>query len=253
MLKVTTLLIALFFVLRVFALPLNDSSQSLSQKKQIALIYKGPGSCPEDCSESAAEIARLAGLTPQFMSPTDDNPELFKNAAIWIQPGGKSSVVGKNMTPRMKDLIRQFVSEGGAYVGFCAGGFYATDLIGSTGNQGLGLIHAESSLYHEVNHDVEILSLNWNGTPRSIYWEGGPYFTLPQTAPLSALQQPISILATYPNGTAATITAQYGLGKVVVTGAHPEAPAWWSTSENVQDNDGVDHDLALDMVNKALK
>jgi glutamine amidotransferase-like uncharacterized protein len=199
-------------------------------------------------------LARLAGLTPQYIGPTDDNPELFNEAAIWIQPGGKSSVVGKNMTPKLKDLIRKFVSEGGAYVGFCAGGFYATDLIGQTGNTGLGLIHAESTLYREVNNYAEILSLNWNGKARNVYWEGGPYFTLPKTTSINSLQaNPISILATYPNGTAATIASHYGLGKVVVTGAHPEAPGWWSVSEKINDTDGVDHDLAVDMVLKALQ
>jgi hypothetical protein len=265
--KVVSLIIVLFFVCSVFAqnnpTPSNpisneaflseqisslqiDSIQKPTPKK-IALVYKGPGSCSEDCSEGAAEVARLAGLTPQYVGPTDDNPELFYEAAIWIQPGGKSSVVGKNMTPKLKDLIRKFVSEGGAYVGFCAGGFYATDLIGQTGNIGLGLIHAESTLYREVNNYAEILSLNWNGKQREVYWEGGPYFTLPKTNSL------IQVLAQYPDGTAATIESRYGLGNVVVTGAHPEAPAWWSVSEKINDTDGVDHDLAVDMVQRALK
>jgi hypothetical protein len=45
---------------------------------------------------------------------------------------------------------------------------------------------------------------------------------------------------------------KFGKGKVVVTGAHPEAPAWWSDDEGVTDQDDIDHDLAVEMVLKAI-
>lgn len=225
---------------------------ALVPKQQIALVYKGPGSCIEDCSEAAAEIARQAGLTPVFVGPEASRDDLFENAAVWIQPGGKSATVGKNMNTKLKNMIRDFVAAGGGYVGFCAGGFYATDEIGDTGYPGLGLIHAKSFLYEEVDDHSEILSLRWGNLNRGVYWEGGPYFVIDSNQVKDLKKNPIHILATYPNGSAATIMTYFGYGKVVVTGAHPEAPAWWSVDEKISDYDGVDHDLAVDMVLKAM-
>lgn len=220
--------------------------------KKIALVYKGPGSCVEDCSEGAAEVARQAGLTPIYVGPEESRDDLFENVAVWIQPGGKSATVGKNMNAKLKDMIREFVASGGGYVGFCAGGFYATDEIGSTGYPGLGLIHAKSILYEEVRDNSEILNMKWGNINRGVYWEGGPYFVLDTQQKKALKKNPILVLATYPNGSAATIMTHFGSGKVVVTGAHPEAPAWWAVDEKIDDYDGVDHDLAVDMILRAI-
>src|SRR3954463_13790060 len=86
-----------------------------------ALVYKGPGSCEDGCSEAAALVAKLAGLHPVFVDPHPASADVFKNAAVWIQPGGKSRTVGATMSAELKSWIQNFVAAGGGYVGFCAG------------------------------------------------------------------------------------------------------------------------------------
>jgi hypothetical protein len=39
---------------------------------------------------------------------------------------------------------------------------------------------------------------------------------------------------------------------VVVSGAHPEAPDSWKTSQLLYDEDGTDLDLAIDMLLRAV-
>ncbi len=50
-----------------------------------------------------------------------------------------------------------------------------------------------------------------------------------------------------------TIRTTYGAGRVYVTAVHPEAPQDWRTYYNVTDQDGLDTDLATDMVRWATK
>lgn len=226
------------------------SSSSQESKIPVALVYKGSGSCLEDCSEAAAAMARLAGLNPIYVGPEETRAELFYGAAVWIQPGGKSSEVSKAMNPTLKQLIREFVFRGGGYVGFCAGGFYATKMIADRGVPGLGLLPGRNELYEAVNGEIEILTMTWLGQPRKVYWEGGPFF-IPPTEQEQSLSE-YQILAYYPNGAPATVSSRYGEGHVVVTGVHPESPAWWKQDGvSLTDDDSDDFDLAVDMIQRS--
>jgi glutamine amidotransferase-like uncharacterized protein len=187
-------------------------------------------------------MAQKAGLNPVYVGPADTDPKLFTGAVVWIQPGGKSRTVGQNMTEALKQRIRDFVSGGGAYVGFCAGGFYATAKIGELDDPGLGLISGRSVEFTGVDTDAAILPMIWSGKSRQIYWEGGPAFVPP------AQGAGPEITATYPDGTAVSVRAAYGKGRVYVTGAHPEAPQYWRDYYKIVDKDGLDYDLAVEMI-----
>jgi glutamine amidotransferase-like uncharacterized protein len=223
-------------------------SKSEITKKKIALVYKGEGSCIEGCSEAVAKMAQLAGYKTQYVGPDQDNSELFKNAAIWLQPGGESLVVDKKMNPKLKKLIQNFVFQGGAYAGFCAGGFLATKRAHAPDNFGFGLIKAKSSYYDEHDRRAKFFNFNWNKKKRKIYWEDGPYFEISKDN-----KDKVHVFAEYLNGTAASIAAHYGKGTVIITGVHPEAPDWWENDIGHHDTDGSDNDLAVEMITKAIK
>ena len=76
---------------------------------------------------------------------------------------------------------------------------------------------------------------------RSVYWEGGPYFIL-------APQYGVEVIAQYPDQTPAAVRTSFGHGRVFVSGPHPEAPQKWRDYFNLEDPDGLDADLAQDMV-----
>jgi hypothetical protein len=247
-----------------------------------ALVYQGPGACAEGCSEAAAAVATRAGLNvtyvgPEIPSQFQGTPEktqeylrgIFENAVIWIQPGGKSSQVSKAMVPVLKEAIRSFVSQGGGYVGFCAGGFFATAKVGTTEFEGLGILPGSTRQYtgvppEAIEKDLAVMVPTlWTGAggnvqapERAMYWEGGPEFILSE-----AEQAITEITARYiepkdptgQTGPVASVRTQFGRGRVYVAGEHPEAPMSWRNFFKLNDSDGLDLDLAVAMIRWAKK
>lgn len=219
------------------------TSQAFAAPK--ALVYKGPGACEDGCYQAAFELARHAGFDPVYVGPTDlnanstenDERALFDNARVWIQPGGYASVAMANMTSQLKNAIRNFIFNGGGYVGFCAGAFVATTKVGTTKNSGLGIFPGGTKLYGK---GIDIKRVKWKGSERYIYWEGGPY--------LRNLPKNVETVAHYSNGAVATARTQYGKGKVYITGLHPEAPQDWIDYSGQSDIDGNDFDLGAEML-----
>lgn len=216
-----------------------------------ALVYNGPGACADGCYQAAYQMALKAGLDPVYVGPSDlnrntneaDAAQLFKDVAVWIQPGGKSRTVVSNMTSQLKDALKKYVNTGGGYVGFCAGAFSATQYVGTTGYFGFNFLPGKTVLYSS-RKAADIIPVNWNGKTRHIYWEGGPYLTeIPEGL--------AEVRATYPNGQIASVRSKYGQGKVYVTGLHPEAPQDWRDYYHLKDPDGLDDDLAVEMIDWA--
>jgi glutamine amidotransferase-like uncharacterized protein len=193
-------------------------------------------------------MAMKAGFDPVYdganalnrNTTKEDAENLFRDAALWVQPGGKSSIAVSNMTSQLKDALKQFVREGGGYVGFCAGAFASTSWVGTTNYRGFEFMPGRSILYRNPR-GADLIPITWNGKIRHIYWEGGPYLTeLPEGK--------AEVIATYPNGQVASARSVYGRGKIFVTGLHPEAPQSWRDYYRMKDADGLDDDLAVEMM-----
>lgn len=220
--------------------------------KPLALIYKGLGSCSKDqddagdsgfgCSEASAVVARLAGFQYKYVGP-NDSPD-FSKAKVWIQPGGISNVAYDTMSDKLKENLIGFIAKGGGYVGFCAGAFIATEVIGGTGEPGLGIFPGSTAPYDydSARDDVGygFLPIKWNGKSHKVYFEGGPY--------LYGQKDNAQITGYFADGSAVSGKAQYGKGRVYVTGAHPEAPPIWSREDKIRDPDGSDYPLAVEMI-----
>ena len=216
-----------------------------------ALVYQGTGACEDGCHQAAYAMAIKAGLDPVYVGPAalnakttaEDAAKLFADAAVWIQPGGKSRIVVNTMTVQLKEALQKFVSNGGGYVGFCAGAFAATELVGTSSYAGFNFMPGKTTLYPS-RRAVDIIPIQWNGTLRHIYWEGGPYLS---ELPVGQVE----IRATYPNGQVAAARSQFGKGRVYVTGLHPEAPQDWRDYSRLIDKDGLDDDLVMEMIDWA--
>jgi glutamine amidotransferase-like uncharacterized protein len=225
----------------------------------LALIYKGPGSCVESCSESPAEILKSMGYEVKFVGPQESSYEVFKDASLWLQPGGSVRQQYKAMNPALKSNIVKFVKEGGSYVGICAGGLLASEGYfwdsfkdGPFMEKGLNFFPGYSTIYqvgiNDKNEEIEvdIVPTLWEGVTKYLYWEGGPVF-IPNKAWKDAK---VEIVSTYPNSYPATIRRKYFQGRVIVTAFHPEAISSWLTYANLtkKDLDGPDFDVLKSMV-----
>jgi glutamine amidotransferase-like uncharacterized protein len=246
-----------------FTIALNGFSSALAgeNSKKVALVYNGPGACSDLCAEAAANVARRDGLSVRWVSAetlsAETAPEVFKNVVVWIQPGGNAIIAAKHLGVHRMDLIRNWVNEGGNYVGFCAGAFLADKTVDNDETiPGLGLIPFSTFDYPiETGEWGTLLDFNWNGQKRKVYFNGGGSFKVPKKDIQSGKVEVFARFAK--EGHPASIQTTYGLGRVVLTGPHPEALQWWKDEANREDReatdeDGDDFDLAGDMLNRAL-
>lgn len=242
----------------------------------LALIYKGPGSCEQSsvsggCSEAAALAAQKAGFKTQYVGPNENvGEEKWRQAAVWIQPGGRARVQILTMSAKLVGQIRDFVSKGGGYVGFCAGMFLAADKFGwvdeedpknSFESAALGLISGYGYYFDEYDkelsedHLAKILKVSWADKSRYVYWELGPYFDR------SVLKDKrYSVIANYTDSKGKprsdrimTLQGTFGSGRVSLTAVHPEAPEDWRSYYKITDPDGLDIELASDMIKWAAR
>ncbi|MFZ9595819.1 MAG: hypothetical protein ACO3A2_07035, partial [Bdellovibrionia bacterium] len=148
--------------------------------------------------------------------------------------------------------IRRAVREYGVnFVGFCAGAFIAVgpEAQGSAiaPDTGFSLLSQESlPYYHLEDEGIEyaMVGLRFaNSSVRSVLWWGGP--SLPEV--------PHGVIARYEDtDQAAIIQADTGKGMIFLSGPHPEAPESWREKLGLHDPDGLDQDLAWQMIEAAL-
>ena len=229
----------------VVASPTPDSSSSVSGGGGgIALIYSGDGICEEDCAAAAAQSATLAGFTPRLVvgnslaenATAAEVTAFFKDVRVWVEPGGYATQSYDGMTTKLQTSLRNFVEMGGGYVGWCAGAFMSNSSIGTTGSAGLGVFPGNEST-RNGSTDENIL---WNGKNVSMYWEGGGYlYNLPAS---------VEVIAYYSDKTVAAARTTFGLGRVFVSGVHPEAPGWWWGDNSYVAPKGPNQGMAADMI-----
>jgi len=217
---------------------------------KLALVYRGKGAC-KDCSASAVARAWELGMSVRWVESADDVAKVFSGASTWIQPGGLALDAAKEMPAALKEGVRNFVRNGGGFVGFCAGAFLASDLMHIDGEDvpGFGMIPSSTSVWDGTLLDSTVLPLLWNGRIRDLVWYWGPVFDV---APDAVKVGDFEILSRYSDGRPVTLRGRYGRGKVFVTGVHPESPPDWRLDKAQIDRDGVDWDLARDMITWTL-
>ncbi len=238
----------------VISILISLSALSASAREGLVLIYSGAGSCTDGCAEAAAEIPARMGFRIQYVKPEEIKPELLKTAKVWMQPGGDAIVAAKAMGPEGLSAIREFVRAGGGYVGFCAGAFLSDKTVDNSDvTPGLGILPIGTFDYPLDSHngDGAMTWINWGGRPRHLFFNGGGSFYLNKS--IGQISPEVKVLATFvADGLPATIETTFGKGRVVVSGAHPEATYAWKSEGGLVDEDGPDFDLAIDMVRKAL-
>lgn len=235
----------LFGLLPAAALLAAGCGRSNTGKRTpLALVYNGPLGCSA-CAPTVATLLRgaphpyrveyVGGKTPLTAAALAD-------AQMYVQPGGGADLKGTwRHLSGSAGLIRDWVRDGGSYLGLCFGAYLAgRDL-------GFDLLPGDTNGYvgsrgATVPDDRDtVVPVNWRGKPRHMYFQDGPAFFLNPGADAK-------VLATYPNGTAAVVVAPYGKGQVGVSGPHPEADESWYAEKDLHNPDGVHFDLAYELI-----
>lgn len=170
---------------------------------------------------------------------TQDFSSLYK---VILFPGGYAAWYNYFINKTGKERIRNFVKKGGGYLGICAGVYFAVDKVewggviydDETGydldlfpGTGVGDLKKIADYYagkwtmntFNFENENSILS-SYKTIPytEDIIYLGGPYFSTDKGS-----ESKVTVLATFTdNGQSGIVAFQYGSGKVVLLGPHPE-------------------------------
>jgi len=160
------------------------------------------------------------------------DPDLLNNYEIIVLPGGGAADYRYEISDH--DSIRSFVKDGGLFIGFCAGAYYAADIFnwqGSEYDYPLEIFSGSSigPLSGQVGWgEKALLKLNQDHPANEnfeheldIYYFDGPYFIPHDSDEIYA--GTIEILAHYDvNNQPAVIAGRFGDGGYLLFGPHPE-------------------------------
>ncbi len=155
---------------------------------------------------------------------------LEKFDVFWL-PGGWSGDYWSRLSTQGMENLRQFVRQGGRFVGVCAGAFFASTILlweGESFDYPIGLFAGQTAgpiaeiapwprcAMTAVNLDPEHpINASLSPTRQQLYY-GGPTF-------VPHRDQPVDVIATYAQtGEPAAIVFQYGAGQVFLGGLHFE-------------------------------
>lgn len=235
------------FVATMAALVATASTAAASSgtHRPKALVYRGPAAC-EGCPESVKHLLETSASNFEvtFVGPKEDvdiTAKSLNDAEIFAQPGGGGlSESWPHMKP-YKSLVRDFISNGGRYMGFCLGAYLS-------GRPGYDVLPGKSNTDEECiqpgaqvkNRKNTMIQVDWNfttaGRTRELknswqFFQDGAVILLKGDA---GTANGAAVLARYSsNGDVAASITPFGKGWVGVVGPHPEATKDWCECSSV--------------------
>ncbi len=155
--------------------------------------------------------------------------ESLSNYKCLIIPGGADLPYCEKLNGEGNNKIKSFVSNGGLYIGICAGAYYASKNIDFRGDgytikesreldffdgTAIGSIPSltNDNYYSENSKSKSVIDIDFLGEKVQVFYHGGSYFE-GNTA---------STLGHYENGLKAFIVGRYKKGEYILSGVHFE-------------------------------
>ena len=213
------------------------------KKPRIALFLHHP-----KCSiQSGNGIIRA--LSPHYefkiFTKHELEPGFFDDVDMVAFPGGFGDSESFHQLFRQNgDIIRDFVANGGRYLGICMGAYWA----GSHYFDILDRVDAVQYL-KQPNTDTrrphaKNISITWNGHEDNMFWYDG--------CALVGDKNKFTTVATYANGDAMAIYQN----RIGIIGCHPESEPYWYRAYSWMKphwHHYRHHDLLLDFVDKLME
>ncbi|KAF2158593.1 hypothetical protein M409DRAFT_30923 [Zasmidium cellare ATCC 36951] len=223
-----------------------------------AYVYRGPASC-DGCPESVGELLESScrKINVTYVGPNEEidiTAESLSEADIYVHPGGGGLDDAWKHMKQYKPVIRDFVQNGGRYLGFCLGAYLAGH------DPGFDLLSSQDDADEEVSQsgaqvDDEadtVIQVDWTFASgpkkgktdhkRWLYFQDGASFKLSKTSSATILGRYSS------NGDPAAILTTLGEGWVGLVGPHPEADQDWYDDAEISNPDGIYFDIGRDFV-----
>ncbi|NLR74561.1 BPL-N domain-containing protein [Leeia aquatica] len=206
---------------------------------QTIAIFNGAGTC-DGCAEAVGERYLDRNDKVIYVNERTLGPDVLGLADVYVQPGGSDDIdeTLRALKPEQVQAIRDFVKNGGHYLGICAGAYLAAQYSDKANNhKAYGLV-ALDELSSEVPYaKPSLLKMKWGAQTRMVYNQSGPH--MGKRAPVGS-----SVLATYADsGRIAALLSHYGKGKVLLIGPHLEADQSWYEDAKLDTRHGYNLDL----------
>lgn len=211
-------------------------SASQAKEKNTVYIYKDAGTGKDSQVQT---VSTLKEILPRKYKIIQINAEKVilnmwpMDAALFIMPGGADLPYVKKLRGRGNQNIKNYVKNGGAYLGICAGSYYGAghvefDKGGKlevTGKRELAFFHGKAvgpalAKYSYIDNSgaraAKIKLKLEDIKEATVYYNGGGYFEKADN------YKNVAILGYYQNHLPAIVYIPFGKGKVVLSGVHFE-------------------------------
>lgn len=198
-------------------------------------LYDDRGSSGKGVPCVCTELGECAGVQVTKVSAAQIRGGVLKDFDVVVFTGGGASTQAKTLGDEGRANVRQFVENGGGYMGICAGAYLACNgfdwavgvldaqIVSPKWQRGMGTVEIE------LNPDGQKL-LKQTGKNFEVKYENGPIIThgkgsLPEFKTLAVYRtekaengSPVGAMVNSP----AIVTSTCGKGRVIVISPHPE-------------------------------
>jgi Biotin-protein ligase, N terminal len=171
--------------------------------------------------------------------------DFFDNVDMIAVPGGiGDSDTFKQLFKNNGDRVREFIHNGGRYLGICMGAYWA-------GSHYLDVLDDVDAVQYIKRPGTDTrrphaknLSITWKNEPMNMFFYDG--------CSLIGNRHKFTTVATYANGDAMAIYQK----RIGLIGCHPESERFWYDSYSYMKgkwHNGEQHELLLDFTNDLMK
>ena len=221
-------------------------ASAFGSNKTVAIYQQHPIAV-SDCVNALKKILRTK-YNVEIVTHNILTPSYLESVDCIVFPGGIGDADRfDDLLADKKKIIRDYVSDGGSYVGICMGSYFAGkyyfDLLGDV--DAVQYIKRPNS--NVKNQQPTTTKCYWFGKPFDMYFYDGSAFV----GDIKRHQ----ILAEYENGDIAGLCKKFDKGKVAVIGPHPEALDSWYRQINKKPlwHNGKLHKLLLNLFDNVLE
>jgi glutamine amidotransferase-like uncharacterized protein len=178
-------------------------------------IYSGEGAV---LFEDVAYALELLDIKYNTLDENDIMEGKLGQFDFLIVPGGYTQEYMPALGEIGKEMIRNFVRDGGCYIGICAGAYIASERVEVPGRpEGLGIIDIEN--IRKCGVGVRKIYLKEHPITRGLGKELEIYY---QNGPEMVASDNVEGIATYKSGKLAIVASSFDKGKVICFSPHPE-------------------------------
>jgi putative intracellular protease/amidase len=212
-------------------------------------LYDGPGASERGIGRLGLIIDRTPDMSLQHLGPADIRPAVLEQFDAIVFPGGSGSKQARAIGPTGRRHVRDFVRQGGGYLGVCAGAYlcsahysWSLDLVathvftGSREIEGMG----KRQMWYRGDATKVNMQLTEEGMKRlpglpqdvEVTYQNGPIVSpkddpdLPPYTPLAYFRSE-QVRYEPQRGTMidtpAIVTGTFHRGRVIAISPHPEA------------------------------